>query len=264
MDQETLGIVIPVYNEESCIEKVILDWGKAIEELGINFKIIIVNDGSTDKTPEILDQLNKEHPELIVVHQINGGHGSAVKAGYIEAVSQGFDYIFQTDSDDQFTPEDFSKFWERRKESPAIFGHRKSRKDPLHRKIISFYLRKTLFDFFGVNIPDANIPYRLFKGSFLQKALACLTPGVFAPNIFLSVLCFKSLKDCPVIPVQHFARENDAKLVRLSLIKACFNSFWDLVVFSYQLNKKVEYIHEKIDEEKVTVLPTRKDLNIAA
>lgn len=264
MNRDTLGIVIPVYNEESCIEKVIQDWGKTLERLNINFKIMVVNDGSTDQTAQILDRLNKEHPELIVIHQENGGHGSAVKTGYIEAVSRDFDFIFQTDSDDQFTPEDFSKFWERRNESPAIFGHRKSRKDPIHRKVISFYLRKTLFDFFGVNIPDANIPYRLFQGRFLKKALACLTPGVFAPNIFLSVLCFKSLKGCPVIPVQHFARENEAKLVRLSLIKACFDSLWDLIVFSYQLKKKVEYIQDKVEEDKVLVLPTKEDLSIAA
>lgn len=264
MGRDTLGIVIPVYNEESCIGKVIEDWGQAIEKLDIDFKIILVNDGSTDNTSQILNRLSHEHPELITIHQENQGHGNAVKNGYIAAVAQNVDYIFQTDSDDQFTSEDFSKFWERRHESPAIFGHRQTRKDPLHRKVISFFLRKFLFDFFETDIPDANIPYRLFKTDFLRSALACLTPGVFAPNIFLSILCFKSLNHCPVIPVQHFARETNAKLVRWSLIKACFNSLWDLIVFSYQLKKKVQYIHGSIDDEKSLVLPTREDLNIAA
>ncbi len=265
MSKDTLAVVIPVYNEDSCIEKVIEDWGQALEALSINFKIIIVNDGSTDRTSEILDSLAQEHPELIVIHQENQGHGIAVKNGYIEATSQDFDYIFQTDSDDQFTPQDFASFWEKRKESPALFGHRQKRHDPTHRKIISFFLRKMIFDFYGVNIPDANIPYRLFQGSFLKRTLACLTPGLFAPNIFLSILCFKSLKNCPVIPVQHFERQdNSPKLIRWGLIKACFDSLWDLIVFSYQLKKKVQYIHEVGHQDNVFALDNNHDMNIAA
>jgi dolichol-phosphate mannosyltransferase len=265
MNNDTLAVVIPVYNEDLCIKKVIEDWGSTLEALPINFKLIIVNDGSTDKTGEILDSLTQEHPELVVIHQENQGHGIAVKNGYIEATSQNFDYVFQTDSDDQFSSQDFPLFWEKRKEAPAIFGHRFKRHDPIHRKIISFFLRKMIFDFYEVNIPDANIPYRLFQGAFLKRALACLTPGLFAPNIFLSILCFKCLKSCPVIPVQHFERQdNSPKLIRLDLIKACIDSFWDLVVFSYQLKKKVQYIHEGTYQDNVVTLDQKRDMNIAA
>lgn len=264
MSNDTLAVVIPVYNEESCIDKVIHDWGTALSKLAIDFNIIIVNDGSRDQTASILDNLCHKHPELVVIHQENQGHGMAVKNGYIEAITRNYDYIFQTDSDDQFTPEDFKSFWERRNESPAIFGHRQNRKDPLHRKVISFFLKKVIYDFFQADIPDANIPYRLFKASYLKSTLACLTPGLFAPNIFLSILCFRSLNGCPVIPVQHFERKDEAKLIRWGLIKACLDSFWDLTVFSYQLDKKVQYIHGHLKDDNLIVLPQGKDLNIAA
>ncbi|MCF8058579.1 MAG: glycosyltransferase family 2 protein [Bacteriovoracaceae bacterium] len=248
MDQDSVIIVIPVYNEEECIQKVIEDWSSELSLKKVNFKLLLVNDGSTDQTGQILDNLSQTNSRLSIIHQENLGHGSAVKNGYIMAVSQDCDFVFQTDSDDQFTPQDFIKLWELRNTSPAVFGHRMHRYDPTHRKFISFFLKKFIFNLFQVNIPDANIPYRLFNRSFLSHLLATLTPGLFAPNVFLSILSFKSLGSCPVVPVSHFERKGtEAKLIRWGLIKACFKSFWDVLTFSYQLNQKLLYIRESQD-----------------
>lgn len=246
MKKDTVIAVIPVYNEDQCIEQVISDWGTKLTELKLDFKILIVNDGSTDNTPVILDKLAKTHPELEVLHQVNGGHGSAVKNGYIHALSYKTEYIFQTDSDNQFTPDDFEKLWVKRKDSPAVFGYRMDRKDPGYRKVISFFLKKRILDFFQVDIPDANIPYRLFRSDFLRSMLSVLNSGLFAPNIFLSILSFRILGSCPVIGVQHFDRGGtEAKLIRWSLVKGCMKSLWELIVFSYQVNSKLHFLQER-------------------
>lgn len=251
MKTDSLVAVIPVYNEEQCIEQVILDWGSKLTELQIDFKILVVNDGSRDGTGEILEKMAQEHKEVEVLNQENAGHGAAVKNGYIHALSFKPDYIFQTDSDNQFSPNDFEKIWSQRKKSKAVFGHRQDRKDPLSRKVISFIMKKRILDFYQVDIPDANIPYRLFETNFLRGLLSVLTPGAFAPNIFLSILSFKLLGSCPVIPVQHFEREGtEAKLIRWGLLKGCFKTFWDLVVFSYQLNSKIDFLKEKEHSQK--------------
>lgn len=265
MKKDSVLLVIPVYNEEACIEKVVVDWGSELTSLGIPFSILLIDDGSTDETPSILERISREYNEVQVINQPNQGHGSAVKAGYIEAIHSSYDFVFQTDSDDQFCPQDFQKLWSIREDSPAIFGHRVDRKDSLVRKFISFSVRKYIFDFFGVDIPDANIPFRLFKRSFLKQCLPFLNPGLFAPNIFLSIYSFSLIKKCPVVAVKHFARKGETqKLMSFGLFKACLKSFWQLVVFYYQFPKKFQRLSEQYSSPVIELQTRRKDSSSVA
>lgn len=251
MEKDSLAIVIPVYNEETCIEKVILDWNDHLKSLGIPNKIIVVDDGSLDNTQSILNSLTKDLPNLEILYQENQGHGTAIKMGYLHAIYSKTHYIFQTDSDNQFSPLDFEKLWSYRKKSNAIFGYRFERKDTFLRKMITFFMKKRVYENFEVNIPDPNIPYRLFESSFLKDLLSVLEPGLFAPNIFLSILSFKVDPNCPSVPVSHFDRENSSpKLVHWRLLKGCLKSFWDLTIFSYQIEKKLLFLKEKIKERE--------------
>jgi glycosyltransferase involved in cell wall biosynthesis len=244
--KDSVTLVIPVYNEQECIQTVLSSWQKQLTEDDIDHDFLLINDGSTDQTLEILKDLEKKWSNLRVIHQKNQGHGAAVKNGYISSLEHQSNYIFQTDSDNQFSPEDFRLLWCRRKESLAVFGIRKARKDPFSRKMISLTLRSIISKFFGISIPDANIPYRLFEKRFFQSLIQALPTGVFAPNVFLSILAFKYLKKPITIPVQHFSRDGtEAKLIRLGLIKACFQTFFDVLNFSYNINKKIAFINEK-------------------
>jgi glycosyltransferase involved in cell wall biosynthesis len=103
-----LAIVMPAYNEEECMADVVKIWSDLLdtEFAGENTRLIVVNDGSRDNTGKILDEIQPQYPKLIVVHQPNGGHGNAVVHAYRKAVEIGAEYVFQTDSDDQFIPED--------------------------------------------------------------------------------------------------------------------------------------------------------------
>src|SRR5580692_3617998 len=107
--QSELVVVIPVYNEQDCIEEVITSWGNFLKDYlkTVSFTIVVVNDGSKDGTPKILDGLSPRLPYLHVVHQKNGGHGNAVLNGYREALKFSPAWVFQVDSDNQFLPEDF-------------------------------------------------------------------------------------------------------------------------------------------------------------
>ena len=108
-----LVVVIPAYNEEACIQPVIKNWIEGIATFipKEHFKILVINDGSRDNTGKILDEMAGDYPNLIAKHQLNGGHGNAVVNGYKMAVELQPEFVFQTDSDDQFIPEDFQKFW---------------------------------------------------------------------------------------------------------------------------------------------------------
>jgi glycosyltransferase involved in cell wall biosynthesis len=238
-----LAIVIPAYNEEACIQQVISDWYNGISKT-VNpeeFVLIVINDGSRDNTGKLLDQLSPNYPSLKVVHQTNAGHGMAVVNGYKQAISFNPEFVFQTDSDDQFQVSDFESLWKRRNESKFILGFRQVRHDAPFRLLITRILKYSLLFIYGTSIADANIPYRLIEGNFLKKlidSLPKITP--FAPNIFLSVMAKKSGQDVLNIPIVHIERQTGEVSIRhFKLLKVCWQSFKELLAFRFNLNRIV-------------------------
>lgn len=237
-----LSVVMPAYNEEECIAKVVQNWIAFLEQLfglGNNFSFIVVNDGSKDKTGEILDSLAQKNSQLVVVHQLNGGHGKAVVEGYLKAVSLGSEWVFQVDSDDQFEAIDFVKLWDSRNKSKFILGYRKMRYDALPRLLITRILRFSLFIFFGESIKDSNVPFRLIQGDFLAMILKKLPKEKpFAPNIFLAVLARKYKQNTLDIPITHKDRQTGTvSILRWKLLKVCFKSLKELIIFRISLFK---------------------------
>jgi glycosyltransferase involved in cell wall biosynthesis len=236
-----LIVVIPVYNEQDCIEEVITSWGNFLKGYlkDATFKIIVVNDGSKDNTPKILDDLKTRLPYLQVVHQKNGGHGNAVLNGYEEAVRQNPEWVFQVDSDNQFLPDDFPKLWEKRTTSDFLMGYRKKRYDEFNRLIITRIVRVLIFLLYRVFVTDSNIPYRLIKGSYLKLLLRDLPGKPFAPNIFLTVMAKKDGNDLKFIPVTHKERETgQVSIIKWKLLKVCFRSAKELLNFAFTIKKR--------------------------
>jgi dolichol-phosphate mannosyltransferase len=235
-------LVMPTYNEEACIKDVVTLWQKELSRiLGNNFSILVVNDGSKDRTGLILENLKHNLSHVLVEHQDNGGHGNALLNGYKKALELKPEYVFQTDSDNQFSPSDFEKLWALRENSQMILGFRSTRHDPLHRLIITRILRALLFTIFGVWIKDSNIPFRLFRASYLKRLLALLPNSIFAPNIFLSVLAKRDGTDLKNITVTHLDRQTgQVSIVRLKLLKVCLKSAGELFSFRFALSKKLK------------------------
>ena len=109
---ESLYIIAPAYNEEDNIEDFVNAWYPVLEAHGnADSRLVVVNDGSTDKTYEKLCRLTAGRNKLIPLDKPNGGHGSALMHGYRYALENGADLIFQTDSDGQTYTSDFETFW---------------------------------------------------------------------------------------------------------------------------------------------------------
>lgn len=235
---------MPAYNEEECMADVVSIWTKLlIEEFPTeNTCLIVVNDGSKDSTGKILDGLAPHNDKLVVVHQINGGHGNAVVHAYRKAVELGAEYVFQTDSDDQFVTADFKKLWDKRTQSDFILGYREVRHDDPFRLLITRILRWSMFLIYGTFIMDLNIPFRLIKGSFLKKLLIQLpNPVPFAPNIFLAIMAKKSGQELFNIPIVHKERATgEVSIRKMKLLKVCWQSFKELARFRLELNAKIK------------------------
>ena len=183
-----LAIIIPTYNEELSIKKVIDDWSIILPKN--EFDLIIIDDGSKDKTLEILRVKEKSTENLIVISKENGGHGAAICHGYEFSLKQNYKFIFQTDSDNQFFSSDFKTLWDRRDcfKYDIILGSRFKRNDPILRVFLSkFILRPLLKLFFKKNITDANVPYRLITSQFLKKFMSLNPIQYIAPNIIMTL-----------------------------------------------------------------------------
>jgi dolichol-phosphate mannosyltransferase len=189
-----LAIIIPVFNEEKTISKVVKDWSEIIETDQLD--LIIVNDGSSDQTFKILENLKKNVLNLIVINKKNQGHGYAICEGYKFASQNNYHFIFQTDSDDQFFASDFIKLWNKKGNIfEIILGSRASRKDPFIRVFLSKVILRTLLSiFFGKYIHDANIPYRLINRKFLKTFLKINPEKYIAPNLIMSLFAKKIIK----------------------------------------------------------------------
>ena len=185
---EKLYIIIPAYNEADYIEQLIEDWYPVIDRYNNNqeSRLVIINDGSSDNTADIVKRLSETRPLLHLLDKTNGGHGQTVLFGYRYAISNAAAWIFQTDSDGQTDPAEFDQFWSLREDYDAIIGSRPNRQDGLSRKIVEATLRLILLLMFGVKMPDANAPFRLMKSDLVGKYLHKMPEAFNLPNVMLT------------------------------------------------------------------------------
>lgn len=190
--KDNLYIVMPAYNEQDNITEVVDEWYKVVEKIGKDSRLVVVNDGSKDDTLKILEDAQKNRPQLVVLDKKNGGHGSTVLYGYSYAIAQDPAYIFQTDSDGQTLASEFWQFWDQRHNYDAQFGFRKKREDGFSRWIVTKTLRMIIWAIFKTWVTDANTPYRLMKTSVLKEAIKYVPDNYNLPNVIISVMIVRN------------------------------------------------------------------------
>ena len=187
-----LAVIIPVFNEQDSIQKVIHEWVSALEECAKDYVILAIDDGSRDNSLAILYQLQKEYQtRILVVTRPNRGHGQTCLEGYRYADQLGARFVFQIDSDWQCDPRYFPAFWDVRHQALVISGIRTTRDDGWKRIIVTKTLRLMLLLAFRVDCPDANVPYRLMQTEFIQGSVAQIPDDFHLSNVALAVLLRK-------------------------------------------------------------------------
>jgi dolichol-phosphate mannosyltransferase len=237
MKNNLLYIVMPAYNEEENLSSIVLEWHKVAEKVGKNARLLIVNDGSIDKTYSILLELQKQYPQLIVESKPNSGHGATCLFAYRKAIEANADYIFQTDSDGQTNPDDFAKFWENRIYYDFIIGSRNSRQDGFSRLIISKVLKLLVWIIFGVSIKDANAPFRLMKADKIAELMKFIPENFFLSNVAISVIAMKK-NICCWIPITFKPRQAGVNSINIKMIvKVGFNAINDFIKIKRLIEK---------------------------
>ena len=219
---DRLCVVMPVYNERDAIGPVLEKWHAALDGLGIDFEIRPYNDGSKDDTLAVMEATAGRLDRRVAVrNKPNGGHGNTILTGYREAAADGFDWVFQIDSDDEMGPEKFGELWERRNEYDFLVGIRDGRRQALPRKVVSFVSRLCVRIFYGKGVWDVNTPYRLMRVSAFRGFYAAIPLTTFAPNVILSGLAARHRLRMFEMPVpQHDRTTGEVSIKKWKLLKS--------------------------------------------
>ncbi len=215
---DKLYIVIPAYNEEENIRQVIADWYPVVEKIGNESRLVIIDDGSRDKTFKILEDEMKKRELLIGITKPNAGHGATVLYGYRYAVDNGADYVFQTDSDGQTLVEEFWDFWKQRTEYDMVIGQRAGRQDGFSRVIVTKTLKLVCLICFRVSLKDANTPFRLMKAEKLKENLKLVPEDFNLSNVILSVIYAKKKEPVKYIPITFRPRQGGTNSINIKKI----------------------------------------------
>lgn len=183
---ESIAIIIPVYNEAEIITIVLESWLEVLSGLNLDFHMFVINDGSTDQTWQVVSKF-QTNARITLMKQANSGHGPSIYRGYQLAASQ-YDWVFQTDSDNEIQAQEFLKIWEARSGHDAVLAMRTGRQQSMLRSLMSGMSRWIIRSVFGSRIPDVNAPFRLMKGTLLTSLLTYIPPHAFAPNLMLTAL----------------------------------------------------------------------------
>lgn len=217
---EKLYIVIPAYNESENIKQVIEEWYPVVEKYNGDgeSRLVIINDGSKDNTYEIMCELAENLPLFQPLTKPNAGHGATVLYGYKYALGQGADYIFQTDSDGQTRPDEFHQFWENRKKYSAVIGYRNHREDGFSRIFVTKTLKLVLRVIFGLNVTDANTPFRLMSREVMEEYLPDIPKDFNLSNVMLTVLLLYNREKVKFIPITFRPRQGGVNSINLPKI----------------------------------------------
>jgi glycosyltransferase involved in cell wall biosynthesis len=201
-----LSVFFPAYNDGGTIASLVITALKTARRLTPDFEVIVVNDGSADRTAEILDELARTYPEVRVVHhERNRGYGGALQSGFAAATR---DLVFYTDGDAQYDPGEMETLWQAFLQSAdpvdMVNGYKISRSDPLHRIIIGRIYHHTVKVLFGLRVRDVDCDFRLIRRAIFDRVALEKTSGVICLEMM------KKIQDAGFriaeVPVHHYHR----------------------------------------------------------
>lgn len=161
-----ISLVLPAHNEEPNIRTVVEEAKSVLPTAFSDYEVIVVNDGSRDRTLEIAEAMASEDPHVRVVnHPVNRGYGAALTSGFNAATG---DYIMFMDSDRQFDINDIHRLTPYVPDYDIVAGYRIKRNDPAHRLLNAklFGLAVTLM--FGIKIRDIDCAFKIFRADVLR------------------------------------------------------------------------------------------------
>ena len=214
-----ISIVVPVYNEEESLSELIQRTLDSVKPLAKPFELILVDDGSRDKSIEIITQAAVEYPNQVIGIFLNKNYGqhSAIMAGFAHVRGE---YIITLDADLQNPPEEIPNIMAEFDKGHDVIGTiRKNRQDSFFRRYASKMVNKMVRQFTGVGMSDYGCMLRGYHWNVVQAMLQCHERSTFIP-----VLANSFARNSTEIPVAHAERTlGESKYSFFNLINLQFD-----------------------------------------
>jgi glycosyltransferase involved in cell wall biosynthesis len=202
--EPSLTVFFPAYNDGGTIASLVIAAVRAASALTPDYEVIVVNDGSTDDTAQILDEMARVYPDhvRIVHHPVNRGYGGALRTGFATATK---DLVFYTDGDAQYDPAEIAALWPAlTQEVDWVNGWKISRSDPAHRIVIGRIYHHTVKLLFGLTVRDVDCDFRLMRRRIFDVVHLEKSSGVICLEMM------KKFQDAGFrvaeVPVHHYHR----------------------------------------------------------
>lgn len=179
-----LSMFFPAFNEEENIVATVRDAAAALDPLGLQtLELVVVDDGSTDATGRLADELAQADPRVRVVHHpVNRGYGAALKSGFAAARH---DWVFFTDGDGQFDVADIERLLPFAGPYDAVIGYRLDRQDSRLRKLNTFLWTRLVRRAFDLRVRDVDCAFKLLRRSALDTLPALESDGALVSTELL-------------------------------------------------------------------------------
>jgi glycosyltransferase involved in cell wall biosynthesis len=198
----SISIIFPAYNEEENICEAFEQAVGCATSLFDDWEIIIVNDGSTDRTRELIEELARREPRLITIsHDGNGGYGRALRSG-LEAASK--ELVFFCDSDLQFHLSELVLLLTWVERYDIVIGYRVNRQDPLHRRLNAFGWNLLVRLVLGLKVRDIDCAFKLLSPRVLDAIQIDAVGAMVNTDILVQALRLGF--EIHQVPVTHFPR----------------------------------------------------------
>jgi glycosyltransferase involved in cell wall biosynthesis len=193
----------PAYNDGGTIASLVIRAVQVASRLTSDFEVIVVNDGSTDTTRDIVDELARTYPQVRVVHHPrNRGYGGALRTGFATATRE---LIAYTDGDAQYDPSELEVLWNQlTPDVDMVTGYKISRSDPWHRIVIGRIYHHTVKLMFGLRVRDVDCDFRLMRREIFDRVKLERDTGVICLEMM------RKIQDAGFrvreVPVHHYHR----------------------------------------------------------
>ena len=235
----SLSIVLPAYNEEANVERAVEQVSAVAQQLGIEHEIILVNDGSADRTGEIARELMERIPNFrLVEHYPNRGYGGSLKAGFAAATKELIAFV---PADNQFDFGEVRLLLDQIADADIVSGYRARREDPFVRKVNAFGWNLLVRLLFGYLCRDIDCGFKLFRRELLDH-VNIVSDGAMIDTEFLAGAKARGYRIVDV-PVTHLPRMGgEATGANLAVIAKAFR---DLAQFRQRLSRELREERQK-------------------
>ena len=177
----SISVFFPCYNEQDNITRVVEQALTVLEKLNADFEVIIVNDGSSDRTGQIAEEIAGQKDRVKVVHHgTNLGYGAALQSGFKAATKE---FVFYTDGDGQFDINEMPPLLRLMEQYDIVSCYRLNRQDNLIRKINGWCWTKLVCLLFGMKIRDIDCAFKLYKREIFDNIKVVSTGALIDAEI---------------------------------------------------------------------------------